>query len=278
MGVHRPRISKSLPPDWALAEFISDVRSERCLRMLSGLRMANVYYKPGEQRGARVNDLFAAIAPRYDLINDLQSFGLHRWWKRRLVNLADSGPGTRALDLCCGTGDVAFSLAKAGSDVTGLDFSAPMLNVARRRAEAICASDNVPVFVQGDAQHLPLPSETFDIVTISYGLRNLASWERGLDEMWRVAKSGARLLVLDFGKPDNGIWRALYFSYLKYFVPVFGRIFCGNSQTHSYILESLKHYPAQRGVAARMRMMGCQDVRIVPLLGGVMTINYGVKP
>lgn len=257
---------------------ISSVPFTSLLRILPALRMANVYYKPGEQRGKRVNDLFAAIAPRYDLINDLQSFGLHRWWKRRLVKLAAAAPWTRALDLCCGTGDVAFALAKKGCDVTGLDFSEPMLGVARRRAEAAEATSPAPKFLRGDAQDLPLPDGSFDIVTVSYGLRNLASWERGLEEMWRVAGHGGRLLVLDFGKPDNRLWRWLYFAYLRFFVPVFGRIFCGDSQTHAYILESLKHYPAQLGVAAKMRALGCHDVRIVPLLGGVMTINYGVKP
>lgn len=235
--------------------------------------MSNRYYEAGEQRGARVNDLFATIAPRYDLINDLQSFGLHRWWKRRLVRLAEPLDGRPALDLCCGTGDVAFALAQRGASVTGLDFSGPMLAVARRRGAGAG-----PTFLQGDAQNIPFPDDHFDVVTISYGLRNLTSWEQGLREMWRVAKSGARLLVLDFGKPDNAVWRALYFAYLRLFVPLFGWLFCGDSQTHAYILESLKHYPAQHGVAAKMREMGCRDVRIVPLLGGVMTINYGVKP
>ena len=245
--------------------------------------MSNSYYEPGEQRGARVSDLFAAIAPRYDLINDLQSFGLHRWWKRRLVRLANPVGGSPALDLCCGTGDVAFALAERGAAVTGLDFSGPMLAVARRRNDAlkkpglqlpVCS----PQFLQGDAQNIPFPDGAFDIVTVSYGLRNLASWEQGLREMWRVVRSGGRLLVLDFGKPDNAFWRSLYFAYLRLFVPFFGRIFCGDSQTHAYILESLKHYPAQQGVATKMRELGCLDVRIVPLLGGVMTINYGVKP
>lgn len=240
--------------------------------------MSNSYYQAGERRGERVNDLFAAIAPRYDLINDLQSFGLHRLWKRRLVKLAAPGPGRRALDLCCGTGDVAFALAGQGSVTTGLDFSEPMLGVARRRATSAVENANAPEFIQGDAQAVPFPDATFDIVTISYGLRNLASWERGLSEMWRVARGGARLLVLDFGKPDNRLWRAVYFAYLRFVVPVFGWLFCGDSATHGYILESLRHYPAQHGVAARMREMGCRDVRIVPLMGGMMTINFGIKP
>ena len=242
-------------------------------------RMPNKYYEAGGQRAAKVGDLFAAIAPRYDLINDLQSFGLHRWWKRRLVKLAAPRPGLRALDLCCGTGDVAFALAGQGAEVTGLDFSEPMLAVARNRSQRSPKSEVLsPKFLHGDAQQIPFPDESFDIVTVSYGLRNLASWELGLSEMWRVAKPGGRLLVLDFGKPDNAAWRALYFGYLRVFVPVFGKVFCGDGQTHAYILESLQHYPAQHGVAAKMQEMGCHDVRIVPLLGGVMTINFGVKP
>ena len=102
-----------------------------CGERLTG--MANKFYQPGTARAQKVNDLFAAVAPRYDLINDLQSFGLHRWWKRRMLSLAEVSPGDAALDLCCGTGDVAFALAKRGAKAVGLDFSEPMLAVARRR-------------------------------------------------------------------------------------------------------------------------------------------------
>jgi demethylmenaquinone methyltransferase/2-methoxy-6-polyprenyl-1,4-benzoquinol methylase len=251
--------------------------------MLGCARMPNKYYEAGAQRGTKVGDLFATIAPRYDLINDLQSFGLHRFWKRRLVKLAAPRPGLRALDVCCGTGDVSFALAQQGAEVTGLDFSEPMLAVARRRRTGNAKPSNPqsaicnPQFMHGDAQQIPFPDESFDIVTVSYGLRNLSSWERGLSEMWRVARPGGRLLVLDFGKPDNPAWRALYFGYLRICVPVFGRIFCGDGHTHAYILESLKHYPAQHGVAVTMDELGCRHAQIVAFMGGVMTINLGVK-
>ena len=187
-------------------------------------------------------------------------------------------PGERALDLCCGTGDIAFSLAKAGAQVTGLDFSEPMLNVARNRSEKDKAAHENPKFILGDAQKTALPDNTFDIVTIGYGLRNLADLETGLREMARVVKPGGRLLVLDFGKPDHPLWRALYFGYLRLCVPLFGLIFCGKASAYSYILESLKHYPAQRGVEARMREMGLVNVLIENPLGGAMGINYGEKP
>jgi demethylmenaquinone methyltransferase/2-methoxy-6-polyprenyl-1,4-benzoquinol methylase len=240
--------------------------------------VTNKFYASGEQRAAKVNDLFATIAPRYDLINDLQSFGWHRIWKRRLLKLAAGRPGERALDLCCGTGDVAFALARQGLEVTGLDFSEPMLAVAAKRLENLKPTLTGRVeFLRGDAQQIPFPDASFDVVTISYGLRNLADWERGLREMQRVTRPGGRVLVLDFGKPDNAIWRGIYFAYLRRFVPLMGRIFCGDPETHGYILESLMHYAAQKGVRDKMSELGFAGVRVSNLMGGIMSINYGEK-
>ena len=132
--------------------------------------------------------------------------------------------------------------------------------------------------MQGDAQALPMTDASFDVVTISYGLRNLADLERGLAELRRVLKPGGCALVLDFGKPDNALWRAVYFAYLRWLVPVFGWLFCGETATHSYIQESLRHYPGQRGVEEKMRQAGFVNTRIINLLGGVMSINAGEKP
>ena len=264
--------------------------------------MPNKFFAPGEHRAEKVNELFTAIAPRYDLINDLQSLGLHRYWKRRLIQLARVQPGERALDVCCGTGDLALALARRGAQTVGLDFNDEMLRIAEakagksvewrtevrgQRAETELGAEDASRithrassrlrFVRGDAQQIPFPDNSFDIVTIGYGLRNLASWEIGLREMQRVARPGGRLLVLEFGKPDNPLWRSLYFAYLRLFVPVFGRLFCGDAGAYAYILESLKHYPAQHDVAAKMRELGQINVRLIHLLGGVMSINYGSK-
>jgi len=237
--------------------------------------MANPFFEPGERRAARVGDLFGAIAPRYDLVNDLQSFGLHRWWKRRLLALAQVQPGARAIDLCCGTGDVAQLLARRGAVVVGLDFSAPMLEIARRRAKSHPRARLW--WIRGDALRIPLPDNCVEVVTISYGLRNLSDVCAGLKEIWRVVKPGGRLLVLDFGKPSNPIWRAIYFTYLGCCVPLLGRLFCGNAAAYAYILESLHHYPAQEGVAAQMRELPTANVRVLNLLGGIMSINYAEK-
>ncbi len=251
--------------------------------------MANKYYIPGDQRAAQVSALFGAIATRYDVINDLQSFGLHRLWKRKLTRLAHIRLGERALDLCCGTGDVAFSLSRNGATVVGLDFSGPMLAVAAARKQKLQNRPSPPdarasagrtsvTFLRGDALTIPFAEDSFEIVTISYGLRNLAGVEYGLREILRVAKPGGRILVLDFGKPPNRVWRATYFTYLTLVVPGFGKMFCGDADTYAYILESLKSYTAQEGVAAAMRASGFTNVRVLNLLGGVMSINYGEKP
>ncbi len=254
--------------------------------------MANVFYNAGVERAAKVNDLFTRIAPRYDLINDLQSFGLHRHWKRRVTQLAQVRVGLRALDVCCGTGDIALALARSGADVVGLDFNQRMLEVAGQRLQkhrANCQPDNDcvgtlgplkssnPLFLQGDAERLTFDNNTFDIVTVGYGLRNLTSWQKGLAEMVRVAKPGGRLIVLEFGKPKNALWQSLYYSYLRLFVPLLGWIFCGSASAYAYILESLKNYPAQRGVEGYMRQVGLKNVQVTNFLGGVMSINYGEK-
>jgi demethylmenaquinone methyltransferase / 2-methoxy-6-polyprenyl-1,4-benzoquinol methylase len=257
--------------------------------------MPNRFYNEGDRRAAAVNDLFASVARRYDIMNDAQSLGLHRVWKRKVVELSGARPGGQALDLCCGTGDIALALARRGVSVVGLDFSEPMLAVARNRGKgkpqrtegagqkaqiddtALAGDGSNPRFIRGDAQQIPFPDNTFDIVTIGYGLRNLASIDAGLREMLRVTRPGGRLLILDFGKPDHALWRGIYFGYLRWIVPVLGRIICGDSEAYAYIFESLRHYPAQQEIAAKMRGAGLGRVRVFNLLGGIMSIHCAEK-
>ncbi len=236
--------------------------------------MANRYYEKGQERAAKVQNLFSTIAARYDLINDLQSFGLHRYWKRRLIRMAHVSSSDRVLDLCCGTGDLALQFRAKCRTVVGLDFNGPMLAMARARAEAPLLNVH---WVQGDALNLPFKDGLFDIVSVSYGLRNLADLELGMREMWRVARPGGRLLILDFGKPAWLPFRKAYFAYLRHWVPLFGRLFCRDSAAYSYILESLEHYPAQEGVAHLMAGLPCRSVQVANLLGGIMSIHYGEK-
>jgi demethylmenaquinone methyltransferase/2-methoxy-6-polyprenyl-1,4-benzoquinol methylase len=202
--------------------------------------------------------------------------------------------------VCCGTADLALGFARGGAQVVGLDFSPEMLQVAINRiAKGRCPTaqngagprpqkdrpqsnesdfqHGSLAFVRGDAINLPFPDNTFDIVSVGYGLRNLTDWAAGLQEMQRVAKPGGRLLALDLGKPDNPVWRFVYFNYLRLFVPCLGLVFCGSASAYSYLLESLKHYPAQHGVAAKMRDLGLREVKIITLLGAAMSINYAEK-
>jgi demethylmenaquinone methyltransferase/2-methoxy-6-polyprenyl-1,4-benzoquinol methylase len=238
--------------------------------------MANRFFDPGAERAEKVNHLFGAIARRYDLINDVQSLGLHRLWKRRVVHLAQPAPGRVALDLCCGTGDLALALAGCGAKVIGVDFSRAMLGVAAARRGA--GGRSVVGLACGDALRLPVADAACDIVTVGYGLRNLADLPQGLREIWRVLAPGGRLVALDFGKPDFIPWRAAYYAYLRLLVPGFGLLFCGNASAYAYILESLRHYPAQRGVDTLLGELGAVNRRIVNLLGGAMSINYAEKP
>ena len=247
--------------DWDESEFVSKPS-------------VNPYYgESGSDRASRVRALFDRIAPRYDLVNDVQSFGLHRFWKRRLIRQAQLKKGEKALDVCCGTGDITLSIARQGLETIGVDFSPGMLEQARRRNSASAQA----TFIEADALKLPFGNDHFDLLTIAYGLRNIEDFEAGLRELARVLKPGGRMLVLDFGKPDNRLWRRLYFGYLGWMVPLFGSVFCGDSAAYSYILESLKHYPAQQGVADQMKSMGFEAVKIDTILGGVMSINQGRK-
>lgn len=241
----------------------------------------NVYYDGGSERADRVKVLFGRIARGYDRTNDLQSAGLHRRWKREVVRLAAVGAGQSALDVCCGTGDIAFALAATGSAVTGLDFSSEMLDAARRRWDARSSREGshpgggLVQFVEGDALELPFACGAFDAVTMGFGLRNLSSFRRGLAEMCRVVRPGGRVVILDFGKPANRLWRAAYFGYLAAAVPLLGRVSAGDSQAYAYILESLRHYPGQEQVAGMLRDLGAEQVQVRDLLGGAMSIVHG---
>ena len=238
--------------------------------------MSEHYYVAGPERASRVRALFDRIAPRYDLVNDLQSFGLHRLWKKNLLQLANIQPVIQTLDVCCGTGDLALSMAAAGAQVIGCDFSSRMLEAAGERAKRLPLR-RPPKFIQADALVLPAADEIFDIVTIGYGLRNLADLEKGIAELLRVLKPGGQLLILDFGKPRNRAWRSVYFTYLRAVVPLFGLVFCGDAAAYSYIVESLLHYPAQEGVTRLLNERGC-EVQLHEFLCGVMSIHRAVKP
>jgi len=239
--------------------------------------MPNKYLSSDSTRGPRVREMFSRIAARYDFVNDLMSFGLHRRWKAATVRAAlDGSARTRVLDLCCGSGDLAFRAAASGArDVVGADFTLPMLAIARRRGRA---SGSACRFVQADALALPFPDAAFDALTVAYGLRNVADLPAALSEMRRVLAPGGRVAILDFGKPDNPAIRSLYGAYLRAAMPLIGRLFHGDADTYRYIPESLARYPAQRGVERLMRDAGFVHTRYQNRMLGAMGINLGEAP
>jgi len=241
--------------------------------------VTNKYLSYDDERGPKVRAMFSRLAARYDLVNDVMSFGLHRKWKRDTIRLALEGRAgpARILDLCCGTGDLSFLAEKAlpGSRVTGVDFTLPMLGVAsRRRLETHSRSG----FLQGDALHLPFSDGAFDAVTVGYGLRNIADPLAALREMRRVLAPRGRVVVLDFGKPDNALAGALYQAFLRTVMPMMGWLFHGDPETYLYIPESLVRYPAQRGVRTLMRQAGLDGARYESRLLGTMGLNIGEAP
>ena len=240
--------------------------------------MPNKYLSSDATRGPRVREMFTRIAARYDFVNDLMSFGFHRRWKAATVRAALDGIArdARVLDLCCGSGDVAFRAERAGArQVVGADFTLPMLAIARRRRRA---SDSACRFVQADALALPFPDASFDAVTVAYGLRNVADLPAALSEMKRVLAPGGRVAILDFGKPDNPAIRSLYGASLRAAMPLVGRLFHGDADTYRYIPESLERYPAQRGVERLMRDAGFVHTRWRNRILGAMSINLGEAP
>ena len=219
----------------------------------------------------KVDALFSTIAMRYDLVNDIQSAGLHRLWKRKMARLVALGESEQALDVCCGTGDLIVRLAKRGGRVAGVDMNGAMLNVARRRL-AKCNIDRSRLY-QTDALQLPFGDGQFDVVTIAYGLRNLADYKIGLQEIFKVLKPGGRLAILDFGKPPNRFVRGLYYQYLRWALPVFGWLFCGSASAYAYILDSLEKYPAQSGVKDMLDEIGFSSVNVANILLGTMSLH-----
>ena len=216
-----------------------------------------------------VRALFATIADRYDLITVVLSYGQDRRWKRRLVDLAAPGRGTRALDLATGTGDIAFGLAAEGAQVVGLDVTLRMIQLARAKIPTRSAAG----FIVGDMLALPFPGGSFDVVTIGYGLRNVPDLDTAIAELFRVVRPGGRILSLDFNRPTSRVVRTMYLAYLTLVGSVLGWLLHRDPDTYRYIPASLRTYPGGAGVAALLKRHGFVRVAHHPVLGGLMSIH-----
>lgn len=222
-----------------------------------------------EHKRRYVRGLFSTIADRYDLITVLLSYGQDRRWKRRLVRGLPAVPGTRVLDLACGTGDIAFEAASRGARVIGLDITHRMLQLASARRAPSAAR---VALVEGDMMALPFPHASFDAVTTGYGLRNVPELAPALSEIGRVLVPGGTLLSLDFDRPANRVQRAIYLAYLTVVGSALGFALHGDPDTYRYIPESIKRYPGAAGVCALIQAAGFRSCTHESVLGGFMAI------
>jgi demethylmenaquinone methyltransferase/2-methoxy-6-polyprenyl-1,4-benzoquinol methylase len=227
-------------------------------------------FDSADAKRAYVRRLFSTIADRYDLITVLLSYGQDRRWKERLVAMVAAPANTLALDLACGTGDIAGALAARGSRVIGLDVTHRMLQLAR-------AKQSRAHFVAGDMMSLPFASEQFDVVTTGYGLRNVPELAPALSEIHRVLKPGGLLLSLDFDRPDNPLVRGIYLAYLTAVGAVLGFVLHRDPDTYRYIPESIRRYPGARRVSVMLREHGFTASDPCRVLGGLMAIHRAIK-
>jgi demethylmenaquinone methyltransferase / 2-methoxy-6-polyprenyl-1,4-benzoquinol methylase len=225
----------------------------------------------------QVNRMFDRVAGRYDALNSVMTAGLHHRWRRRAAQRAGLGPGDAALDVCCGTGDLALELAgrvAPGGAVIGCDFSEPMLDLARDKA-AGRGADGVR-FEWADALALPYGVERFDAVTVGFGVRNLADLDRGLREMARVLKPGGRLVILEITQPARAPLSIFFSLWFDRVVPLLGA-FSSDREAYSYLPESVRSFPGPRGLAEKMDRAGFERIRYTVLAGGIIAIHSGAR-
>jgi demethylmenaquinone methyltransferase/2-methoxy-6-polyprenyl-1,4-benzoquinol methylase len=235
-----------------------------------------------DKREVRIRRMFGEIAPWYDFLNHLLSLNVDKRWREKTAKLVpplpDAGP---ILDLCTGTGDLALTYdraAKGAVPIVAADFCHEMLVRAARKAREAGAVSRVK-FVEADAQALPFPADTFQVVTVAFGLRNITDTDAGLTEMVRVARPGGRIAILEFSKPRHWLLGRLYRWYFRYALPLVGQILCRNRESaYRYLPESVLKFPDYEELAAKLRAHGLTDVRYEPLTFGIATLYVGVKP
>jgi demethylmenaquinone methyltransferase / 2-methoxy-6-polyprenyl-1,4-benzoquinol methylase len=230
------------------------------------------------EAAAWVRGMFGRVAPRYDFLNHLLSFNVDRYWRaytvRRLRHILER-PGTRVIDVCCGTGDLSLALSgRSGATVFGSDFCHPMLVSARNKAE----KRNAPVrLFESDAMRLPLRDQSMDLLTVAFGFRNLANYEAGLLEMRRILRPGGIGAILEFTQPPNALFRALNNFYCRHLLPVIGGLVSGQPDAYSYLPESVRKFPTAPQLADDMRRAGFEGVSYKYLTGGTVALHLGTK-
>lgn len=234
---------------------------------------------PLRDKARRVRGVFDSVADRYDLMNDLMSGGAHRLWKQFTLSLTGLKPGSRALDIAGGTGDLAAGLARQVGR-TGLvvlaDINARMLEHGRDRL-IDRALTSAPVYVQADAERLPFADSRFDCVTIGFGLRNVTDKAAALASMRRVLKPGGQLMVLEFSTPVLPMLSRLYDAYSFNVLPWLGRVVAGDADSYRYLAESIRRHPDQQTLLDMLRTAGLEQCRYHNLMGGVVALHRGYR-
>jgi demethylmenaquinone methyltransferase / 2-methoxy-6-polyprenyl-1,4-benzoquinol methylase len=221
--------------------------------------------------------MFDRVAARYDVLNSVMTAGLHHRWRERAADRAALKPGDSALDVCCGTGDLALELAQRVAPdgrVVGCDFSEPMLDLAREKA--VAAATSSVRFEWANVLELPYDAERFDAVTVGFGVRNLADLDRGLREMTRVLCPGGRLVILEITQPRRAPLSTFYSLWFDRAVPAIG-LLSGDPEAYSYLPESVRNFPDPYGLAAKMDSAGLAGIRYTVLAGGIIAIHSGVR-
>jgi len=234
-----------------------------------------------KEAAAHVREMFGQIAPRYDLLNHILSLDVDKVWRRRVARQFTAilhNPAARVLDLCCGTGDLALAFRRespAGAEITGSDFSPEMLLRARAKAEAIGAG---VTFVEADALALPYDDGSFELVSCSFGFRNLANYERGLQEIFRVLKPAGVAAILEFSEPRGKIFGNLYRFYFQHVLPRLGALISGNGSAYTYLPNSVSKFPSPEALKALFERAGYVDAQFVSWTGGIVTLHSARKP
>jgi demethylmenaquinone methyltransferase / 2-methoxy-6-polyprenyl-1,4-benzoquinol methylase len=222
--------------------------------------------------------VFSSVASKYDVMNDLMSGGVHRLWKDAMMDWLAPRPGQRLLDVAGGTGDVAFRFLKraAGASAVVCDLTEPMLVEGRKRAEAGKLAERLD-WVVGDAMALPFPSGSFDVYTISFGIRNVTRIADALAEAFRVLRPGGRLMVLEFSRIPNDLMQKAYDLYSFNVIPVMGQVVTGDRDSYQYLVESIRKFPDQETFAGMIRAAGFGQVKYRNLTMGVAALHSGWK-
>ena len=230
------------------------------------------------EKGEKIQQMFGTIAPRYDLLNRMLSFGIDRRWRRKAVRLLKYSEGARILDVATGTGDVALEIARTtppSVKITGADFCKEMVDLGQIKTAQSPYAARID-FKVAPCEDLPFPNETFDSITIAFGIRNVVDRKLGLAEMWRVLRPGGRMIILEFSTPRSQLFRQIYYFYFRRLLPVIGGLF-SKFDAYKYLPDSVLEFPSHEEFAAMIAEAGFHSVHIRELTFGIASIYVGDK-